>query len=64
MGIMARREEWGVRTGVRSEVCSGGGRGRSPGSHNAHWEEFFPLRRRKQEGASNLLNFCIDKLSS
>lgn len=50
--------------GVRSEVCSGGGRARSPRSHNAHWGELFPLRRRKQEGASNLLNFCIDKLSS
>lgn len=49
---------------MRSEVCSGGGRARSPRSDNAHWGELFPLRRRKQEGASNLLNFCIDKLSS
>lgn len=64
-GVLAGREGWGLRTGcgvgfARTETWAG-------------WHlhevqrplgEFLPPRRRKQEGASNLLNLCIDKLSS
>lgn len=38
-------------------------RGSSSRRHSGHWGELSP-RCGKQEGASNLLNLCIDKLSS
>lgn len=54
----------GPQDRVRRGLCRGGGPGDSSRRHRARWGVLLPPQRRKQEGASNLLNLCIDKLSS
>ena len=64
---MARREEQGLRTGCGvgfavKETCREGGIPLR--CMQLPLGKLLPPRRRTQEGASNLLNLCIDKLSS
>lgn len=64
-GVIVQREEWVLNTGCEVEFAvAAAGWVSSPRRHSAHWGELVPPQLRKQEGASNLLNLCIDKLSS